>query len=144
MENKFVEALNEAKATKFQVSESRGVPVIQQTQRNLLRKNLLNALGENLKGILEPDSVANVHFTSEGIAVEFENPSIDNTEGNGFISFVIDLKMKDLLYDALVEEEAYETEQAEKAQKAQKAAEAKKAKIAADAAKRATKEAKKA
>lgn len=142
----FTKTLMDVQNASYTTSESRGVPVIQQTQRNNLRKQLMKGLENTIRALVEDevdDNVANVHITSEGIAVEVQNASIYNVEdGNGFISFVIDIKMKDLLYDALSEANAYENECAEKAQKAQKAQEAKQAKIAADKARRAAKEAK--
>ena len=142
----FTKTLMDVQNASYTTSESRGVPVIQQTQRNNLRKQLMKGLENTIRALMEDEvygNVANVHITSEGIAVEVQNPSIYNVEdGNGFISFVIDIKMKDLLYDALSEANAYENECAEKAQKAQKAQEAKQAKIAADKARRAAKEAK--
>lgn len=139
----FTKTLMDVQNASYTTSESRGVPVIQQTQRNNLRKQLMKGLENTIRALVEDEeggNVANVHITSEGIVVEVENTSISNIEdGNGFISFVIDIKMKDLLYDALSEADAYEAECAEKAQKAQ---EAKQAKIAADKARRAAREAK--
>lgn len=142
----FTKTLMDVQNASYTTSESRGVPVIQQTQRNNLRKQLMKGLENTIRSLVENEvdgNVANVHITSEGIAVEVQNPSVYSVEdGNGFISFVIDIKMKDLLYDALSEANAYENECAEKAQKAQKAQEAKQAKIAADKARRAAREAK--
>lgn len=142
----FTKTLMDVQNASYTTSESRGVPVIQQTQRNNLRKQLMKGLENTIRALVENEvdgNVANVHVTAEGIAVEVQNPSVYNVEdGNGFISFVIDIKMKDLLYDALSEANAYENECAEKAQKAQKAQEAKQAKIAADKARRAVREAK--
>lgn len=142
----FTKTLMDVQNASYTTSESRGVPVIQQTQRNNLRKQLMKGLENTIRSLVEDEeggNVANVHITAEGIVVEVENESISNVEdGNGFISFVIDIKMKDLLYDALSEADAYEAECAEKAQKAKKAQEAKQAKIAADKARRAAKEAK--
>lgn len=142
----FTKTLMDVQNASYTTSESRGVPVIQQTQRNNLRKQLMKGLENTIRSLVEDEegnNVANIHITSEGIVVEVENASISNVEdGNGFISFVIDIKMKDLLYDALTEADAYEAECAEKAAKAKKAQEAKQAKIAADKARRAAREAK--
>lgn len=142
----FTKTLMDVQNASYTTSESRSVPVIQQTQRNNLRKQLMKGLENTIRSLVEDEedgNVANVHVTSEGIVVEVENASISNVEdGNGFISFVIDIKMKDLLYDALTEADAYEAEVKEKAEKAKKAQEAKQAKIAADKARRAAKEAK--
>ena len=142
----FTKTLMDVQNASYTTSESRGVPVIQQTQRNNLRKQLMKGLENTIRALVEDEeggNVANIHITAEGIVVEVENASISNIEdGNGFISFVIDIKMKDLLYDALSEADAYEAECVEKAQKAKKAQEAKQAKIAADKARRAAKEAK--
>lgn len=142
----FTKTLMDVQNASYTTSESRGVPVIQQTQRNNLRKQLMKGLENTIRALVEDEeggNVANIHITSEGIVVEVENASISNVEdGNGFISFVIDIKMKDLLYDALTEADAYEAEVKEKAEKAKKAQEAKQAKIAADKARRAAREAK--
>ena len=142
----FTNTLMDVQNASYTTSESRGVPVIQQTQRNNLRKQLMKGLENTIRALVEDEvdgNVGNVHLTSEGVVVEVQNASIYNVEGgNGFISFVIDIKMKDLLYDALSEADAYEAECAAKAEKAQKAQEAKQAKIAADKARRAAKEAK--
>ena len=129
----FAKVIEQVKNTTYHVSESRGVPVVQQTERNNIRKQLVNGLLGTLKNLLtdeENGNVANVYLTSEGIAIEMENSSVDVEGGNGFITFMVDVKMKDLLYDAMNEEEAYAADVAEKEAKAQKAAEAKAAKIA--------------
>lgn len=132
--HEFTKVLQDMKQTNYNTSEARGVPVIQQTERNKVRRGLVNALAETLKTLLtdeENGNVANVYLTSEGVAIEVENESVGKVEGNnGFVSFIVDIKMKDLLYDAMTEEEAYATDIAEKEAKAQKAAEAKAAKIA--------------
>lgn len=132
--HEFSKALQDMKQTNYNTSEARGVPVIQQTERNKVRRGLVNALAETLKTLLtdeENGNVANVYLTSEGVAIEVENESVGKVDGNnGFISFIVDIKMKDLLYDAMTEEEAYATDIAEKEAKAKQAAEAKAAKIA--------------
>ena len=132
--HEFTKVLQDMKQTNYNTSEARGVPVIQQTERNKVRRGLVNALAETLKTLLteeENGNVANVYLTSEGVAIEVENESVGKVEGNnGFVSFIVDIKMKDLLYDAMTEEEAYATDIAEKEAKAKQAAEAKAAKIA--------------
>lgn len=132
--HEFTKVLQDMKQTNYNTSEARGVPVIQQTERNKVRRGLVNALAETLKTLFtdeENGNVANVYLTSEGVAIEVENESVGKVEGNnGFVSFIVDIKMKDLLYDAMTEEEAYATDIAEKEAKAKQAAEAKAAKIA--------------
>lgn len=132
--HEFTKVLQDMKQTNYNTSEARGVPVIQQTERNKVRRGLVNALAGTLKTLLtdeENGNVANVYLTSEGVAIEVENESVGKVEGNnGFVSFIVDIKMKDLLYDAMTEEEAYATDIAEKEAKAKQAAEAKAAKIA--------------
>lgn len=132
--HEFTKVLQDMKQINYNTSEARGVPVIQQTERNKIRRGLVNALAETLKTLLtdeENGNVANVYLTSEGVAIEVENESVGKVEGNnGFVSFIVDIKMKDLLYDAMTEEEAYATDIAEKEAKAKQAAEAKAAKIA--------------
>lgn len=128
----------------WDVSESRGYPVLQQTKRNAAKQELLEGLKTTLSEMLETDEnhIANVYLTDEGVAIEVENESVGNKveDGNGMITMVLDIKFKSLDYDAMVAADTYAEEKAQKAEVKAAKAEAKAKKIAADKAKRAAKE----
>lgn len=134
LENKnFIEQLREISTLDLKTSENRGEPVIQQTQRNMLKADLMAGLKDYLEQILDGDAntrVANVYMlgSTEGIGIEIENEYIAEKLGNdGMITLTLDLKFKNLNYDAYFEADAAEVERANKAVKAEKSA-AKKAK----------------
>lgn len=125
----------------WDVSESRGYPVLQQTKRNAVKQELLEGLKNTLEQLVATDStpLANIYLTDEGVAIEVENESVGKKveDGNGMITMIMDIKFKSLDYDAMIASDAYMDERAQKeAEKAAKA-EAKAKKIAADKARRA-------
>ena len=125
----------------WDVSESRGYPVLQQTKRNAVKQELLEGLKNTLEQLVVTDStpLANIYLTDEGVAIEVENESVGKKveDGNGMITMIMDIKFKSLDYDAMIASDAYMDERAQKeAEKAAKA-EAKAKKIAADKARRA-------
>lgn len=125
----------------WDVSESRGLPVLQQTKRNAAKQELLEGLKNTLEQLVAADPIplANIYLTDEGIAIEVENESVGKKieDGNGMITMILDIKFKSLDYDAMIASDAYMEERAQKeAAKAEKA-EAKARKIAADKARRA-------
>lgn len=125
----------------WDVSESRGYPVLQQTKRNAVKQELLEGLKNTLEQLVATDStpLANIYLTDEGVAVEVENESVGKKveDGNGMITMIIDIKFKSLDYDAMIASDAYMDERAQKEAKKAAKAEAKAKKIAADKARRA-------
>lgn len=137
----FANQLIDLARMEWDVSESRGLPVLQQTKRNAAKQELLEGLKNTLEQLFEhdPTPLANVYLTDEGVAIEVENESVGKKveDGNGMITMIMDIKFKSLDYDAMIASDAYMDERAQKeAEKAAKA-EAKAKKIAADKARRA-------
>lgn len=137
----FANQLVDLARMEWDVSESRGLPVLQQTKRNAAKQELLEGLKNTLEQLVAADPIplANIYLTDEGIAIEVENESVGKKveDGNGMITMIIDIKFKSLDYDAMIASDAYMDERAQKeAEKAAKA-EAKAKKIAADKARRA-------
>ena len=137
----FANQLVDLARMEWDVSESRGLPVLQQTKRNAAKQELLEGLKNTLEQLVAADPIplANIYLTDEGIAIEVENESVGKKveDGNGMITMIMDIKFKSLDYDAMIASDAYMDERAQKeAEKAAKA-EAKAKKIAADKARRA-------
>lgn len=137
----FANQLIDLARMEWDVSESRGLPVLQQTKRNAAKQELLEGLKNTLEQLVAADPIplANIYLTDEGIAIEVENESVGKKveDGNGMITMIMDIKFKSLDYDAMIASDAYMDERAQKeAEKAAKA-EAKAKKIAADKARRA-------
>lgn len=114
----FPEQLHELATLDFDISESRGAPVLEQTKKNVVRRELLDGLRAELAQRL--DGIANVYSVKEGIAIEVENEAVLKKveQGNGMISFILDIKFKNLEYDAFNDAEDYTAECAIKAEKA--------------------------
>lgn len=137
----FANQLIDLARMEWDVSESRGLPVLQQTKRNAVKQELLEGLKNTLEQLVAADPIplANIYITDEGIAIEVENESVGKKveDGNGMITMIMDIKIKSLDYDAMIASDAYLDERAQKeAAKAAKA-EAKAKKIVADKARRA-------
>lgn len=137
----FANQLVDLARIEWDVSESRGLPVLQQTKRNAAKQELLEGLKNTLEQLVAADPIplANIYLTDEGIAIEVENESVGKKveDGNGMITMIMDIKFKSLDYDAMIASDVYMDERAQKeAEKAAKA-EAKAKKIAADKARRA-------
>ena len=132
----FANQLVDLARMEWDVSESRGLPVLQQTKRNAAKQELLEGLKNTLEQLVAADPIplANIYLTDEGVAIEVENESVGKKveDGNGMITMIMDIKFKSLDYDAMIASDAYMDERAQKeAEKAAKA-EAKAKKIAAD------------
>lgn len=142
----FANQLAEMSQYDWDVSESRGVPVLQQTKRNATKQELLEGLKNTLEQMVEvePHPLANIYLTEEGVAIEVENESVGAKvpQGNGMITMILDIKFKSLDYDAMISSDIYNEERAQKAAEKAAKAEAKSRKIAADKARRAAKESK--
>lgn len=137
----FANQLIDLSNAEWDVSESRGLPVLQQTKRNAAKQELLEGLKNTLEQLFERDSIplANVYLTDEGVAVEVENDSVGKKveDGNGMITMILDIKFKSLDYDAMIASDTYMEERAQKEAARVEKAEAKARKIAADKARRA-------
>ena len=137
MEN-LMKLLDELQAKSFRITETKNGEAIQQTERNKLKADILNALFKDLKAAYE--------FTfrsDEGILLEIENKSIadalQSEEGSGAITVCLDLKVKNLGCNAESESEDYMRKLAEKEEKRKAEADKKAKKIARDAAERKSK-----
>lgn len=101
---------------------------IHQTDRNTMKQELVNVIRSKMKA--EENENVKVFSVVEGIAVEVSHEEL------GAITFIIDLTMKELDYDAENEAELYAEEIAEKAKVKAEKAKAKAEKIANDKLKR--------
>lgn len=131
MFEKFIEKIRDIKEKELQVGTSRGVLSIQQTQRNNEKAELMDAFYEGLNELANEMGVE-VYTTKEGPVIEIQNESVEDQVGrmdrddlcNGMISIQLDLKIKNLDYDAAEMEEQYLFDKREKEEKARaKAAE---------------------
>ena len=139
-EKTFAEQLNELKNVEFKVTQNRGKPVLEQTKRNLVRKQLLDSLFEYFCANFED---VNIYRVADGIAFEIDNESVyevskpilaDLGSGSGAITITLDATIHDLSYDAYEASEIYADDIATKeAQKQARAEKAQKAKAAKEA-----------
>jgi hypothetical protein len=116
-------------------TNNKGVEQLQQTQRNNLKAELVNALFNDIAS--KYDYTFRV---KDGIMLEIANDSvadnIKNDIGSGAISVTIDIKINDLETNAESEKESYDISVAEKLEKKAKAEKSKADKIARDKAER--------
>ena len=128
---KLLKLIEETKTTNFKITKSTKGEQLQQTQRNKLKKDLIQALQEDIK-----TKYAYVFRGKDGIILEIANDSvadnITNEFGSGAITIAIDIKVKDLETNAEDLAEDYAIDLAEKEEKAKKKAEQKARKIAED------------
>lgn len=133
----FATQLEELKNIPFECKVLRGSMSLEQTKRNLVRRDLVEGLGKWLTEKL--GETVNVYEVKEGIAIEVENESALNSgTGNGFITLLLDLSIQSLEYDAYEQHELWNEDKASAAEKAKIKAEetaAKEAKIKAKKAK---------
>lgn len=128
--------LAEIKDRKFKITTtSKGVEQLQQTERNALKAELVNALFKDLKS-----AHPYTYRVKDGIMLEIENGSvadgISNELGSGAITITIDIKVNDLETNAETACEDYRIEVTEKAEKKAEQAKKKADKIARDTAER--------
>ena len=134
--DKMLNLIVELKTRDFKITtNNKGVEQLQQTQRNNLKAELVNALFQDIASKYEY-----AYRVKDGIMLEIANDSvadkIKNESGSGAISVVIDIKVNDLETNADTESESYKVEQAEKLEKKAKAEKSKAEKIARDKAER--------
>jgi hypothetical protein len=112
----------------FEVVRSRGSLALQQTQRNQMKEQLMQAMHEGFQE-LGDEYGFDVYFTAEGIIFEVKNMNVikrvnrmrdieHEKDIKGYISLEHNIKIKNLDYDAEVEEESYLSELAEEEQQA--------------------------
>ena len=142
----FIELIRDIEQREIEVVRSRGALALQQTQRNLLKNEIMEAFQ---MGLEELGDKAGVDFyeTGDGIIMEIDNEHVkkrvsrmkDQSDGDseGYISIEFNCKIKNLDYDAEVEEFIFQEERAEKAEKEKSREKAKQEKIRRDAESRA-------
>lgn len=142
MFTKFIELIRNVEEREIEVVRSRGALALQQTQRNALKNEIMSAFKEGLEDL---GAMAGVDFyeTADGIIMEIDNEKVrrrvkrmkDENDGDseGYISIEFNCKIKNLDYDAELEELIYIEEQKEKAEKEAKRERDKQAKIKKDA-----------
>lgn len=148
MFDKFGELLTELAEYDFDVVRSRGSLALQQTQRNDKKAELMVAFFEGMKELGEEHGF-DVYQTGEGVIIELRNEGVmkkvkrmreaSEKDVMGFISIEHNLKIKNLDYDAELEETLFLEELAAAEEDAKRKEEAKKAKIKQDAELRASK-----
>lgn len=125
--------LEQIKTENFKVSKTQKGEKLQQTQSNTLKNKLLEALAKDIADEITPY----VYRTEKGFMLEIENQSVadqvENDEGSGAITVLIDCVIKSLDTNAENEGECYKDKQAEKQAKKEAQLKAKKEKIKADA-----------
>jgi hypothetical protein len=132
----FETQLEELKNVPFECKVLRGSMSLEQTKRNLVRRELVEGLGKWLEEKLG-ESV-NVYEVKEGIAIEVENQSALNSgAGDGFITLLLDLSIQSLEYSAYEQAEMWIEDKANAAEKAKIKAEEAAAKEAKAKAKKA-------
>lgn len=115
----------------FRITETTRGEAIQQTERNKLKADILNAIFDDIR-----DTYEYVFRSEEGILLEIANQSIadklQSDEGSGAITVCFDLKVKNLDCNAETESADYMRKLEEKRQKEAEAAKKKAEKIARD------------
>ena len=142
----FIELIRDIEKREIEVVRSRGALALQQTQRNALKNEIMEAFQAGLEELGDKTGI-DFYETSDGIIMEIDNEYVrkrvsrmkDESDGDseGFISIEFNCKIKNLDYDAEVEEFIFETERADKLEKEKAREKAKQAKIRRDAENRA-------
>jgi hypothetical protein len=142
MFEKFGALIQEMQERQFEVVRSRGSLALQQTQRNTAKSELMEAFLDGLRQVGDEYGFE-VYETAEGVIMEVKNDFVmnrvkrmkDQNEQDiiGFISIEHNLKIKNLDYDAELEEELFLQEKEIAEQKAQQKEVQKRAKIQSDA-----------
>jgi hypothetical protein len=122
--------LAELKERNFTVGTSKGSLAVQQTERNILKAELIQCLFKDLEEIGEA-AECEVYITKDGPIIEVQNESIENQidrldqDGlcSGMLSLEFDIIIKNLDYDASIMQEEYFEDLKISAEKAAKVAE---------------------
>lgn len=142
----FIAFLKELQAEKLTTSERSGSPIIQTTQRTLIKSRAEQALlADLMESMNETELAFFLGQTAEGIVLALEHDDLIN-KGNeivGEIPFEFNIKIKNLDYETENAIFDYEEEMKIKEEEKRQAEIAKKAKIKKDAEDRAKKKAEK-
>lgn len=112
--NNLIRKLKELEKRDFKVVVSRGSLSLQQTQRNQAKAEILDAIFQDAKEVLEKEGYG-VYITNYGPVIEFLNPTVEeqvlkmDNENicSGFISIQLDAVMKNLDTSAEIDEQSY-------------------------------------
>lgn len=142
MFREFVELIKDVEQREIDVVRSRGALALQQTQRNALKNEIMEALRLGLDSLGEEMGV-DFYETNDGIVMEINNNHVKNRvksmkdandgDSEGYISVEFNLKIKNLDYQADVEEMIFQAEREEREAKVKAKEEAKRRKIENDA-----------
>lgn len=143
MFEKFGKLMQDLQETQFEVVRSRGSLALQQTQRNVQKAELMEAFFDGLEQVGEEYGF-DVYKTAEGVILEVKNERVmrrvltmrdkeDEADVVGYISIEHNLKIKNLDYNAELEEDLYLQEIEEARLKAEQKEKEKKTKIKFDA-----------
>lgn len=142
----FTEKLVDIEQRKLEVATSRGVLSVQQTQRNAIKKELIEAIFVDLQALAKTHGIT-TYMTGEGPILSLENESVEDQvyrmdptgEYNTRIAIQFDIKIKNLNFDPQQEEEYFLAEQEKRRHKQEEQERLKEAKIKRDAEGRAQK-----
>ena len=142
MFKEFIELIRDIEKREIDVVRSRGALALQQTQRNALKNEIMEAFQAGLEELGDKTGI-DFYETSDGIIMEIDNEHVrkrvsrmkDESDGDseGYISIEFNCKIKNLDYDAEVEEFIFQEERAEREAKAAQREKEKRAKIKRDA-----------
>lgn len=131
----FLNKVKEVKSEKLQISQTKKGEIITTTQRNQLKKDILNSIFKDLS-----EAYSFCFMTNDGIAIEIENDciadNIKNDEGSGAVTITLDIKVKNLEYNATNEANIFEDELQEKLEKRKEQLRQKNIKMFSDAVRR--------
>ena len=142
MFKEFIELIRDIEKREIDVVRSRGALALQQTQRNALKNEIMKAFQAGLDEVGEKAGL-DFYETSDGIIMEIDNEHVrkrvrrmkDESDGDseGYISIEFNCKIKNLDYDADVEQFIFQAEREEKLAKEKAREKAKREKIKRDA-----------
>ena len=142
MFKEFIELIRDIEKREIDVVRSRGALALQQTQRNALKNEIMEAFQAGLEELGDKTGI-DFYETSDGIIMEIDNDHVrkrvsrmkDESDGDseGYISIEFNCKIKNLDYDAELEEFIFKEERAEKTEKEKSREKAKQEKIRRDA-----------
>jgi hypothetical protein len=130
MYQNLIQKLQELKEREFVVGTSKGSLAVQQTERNLVKAEIISALFKDLQDIGEA-AECEVYITRDGPIIEIQNESIERQIERldeddlctGMLSLEFDVIIKNLDYDASISQEEYLDDLRNAAEKAAKLAE---------------------
>ena len=142
MFKEFIELIRDIEKREIDVVRSRGALALQQTQRNALKNEIMKAFQAGLDEVGEKAGL-DFYETSDGIIMEIDNEHVrkrvrrmkDESDGDseGYISIEFNCKIKNLDYDAHVEQLIFQAEREAKLEKEKAREKAKQEKIKRDA-----------